>query len=50
MKKQILILSLLTSAFCLWAWAQNYSIDWFKIAGGGAKGRCQGQVSVLALV
>ena len=35
MKKQILILCLLTSAFCLQAWAQDYSIDWFKIAGGG---------------
>jgi hypothetical protein len=26
---------LLTSAFCLRAWGQSYSIDWYKIAGGG---------------
>ena len=26
---------LLHSAFCLRAWGQSYSIDWFKIAGGG---------------
>jgi hypothetical protein len=26
---------LLHSAFCLPAWAQQYSIDWYKVAGGG---------------
>jgi hypothetical protein len=26
---------LLTSAFCLRAWGQSYSIGWYKIAGGG---------------
>jgi hypothetical protein len=25
----------LLSAFCLQAWGQSYSIDWYKIAGGG---------------
>ena len=25
----------LLSAFCFRAWGQSYSIDWFKIAGGG---------------
>ena len=29
------ILLLLLSAFCPCAWAQTYSIDWHKIAGGG---------------
>jgi hypothetical protein len=31
----MLALCLLTSAFCLRAWGQSYSIDWYKIAGGG---------------
>jgi hypothetical protein len=26
---------ILTPAFCLRAWGQSYSIDWYKIAGGG---------------
>ena len=26
---------ILHSAFCLRAWGQSYSIDWFKISGGG---------------
>ena len=26
---------LLTFVFCLRAWGQSYSIDWYKIAGGG---------------
>ena len=26
---------LLISGFCLRAWGQSYSIDWFKISGGG---------------
>jgi hypothetical protein len=26
---------ILTSAFCLRTWGQSYSIDWYKIAGGG---------------
>ena len=29
------ILSLLLPAFCTCAWAQSYSIDWYKLAGGG---------------
>ena len=33
MKKPIL-LCLLASAFCLPTWAQQYSIDWNKVAGG----------------
>ena len=31
----ILTFCLLTSAFCLCAPAQSYSIDWWKVAGGG---------------
>ena len=49
MKKQILILCLLTSAFCLRTWAQNYSIDWFKIAGGGGTST-NGQYSVTGTI
>jgi hypothetical protein len=30
-----LLLFILTSAFCLPAWGQQYSIDWYKVAGGG---------------
>jgi hypothetical protein len=26
---------ILPSAFCLSAWGQSYSIDWYKVAGGG---------------
>jgi hypothetical protein len=26
---------MLHSAFCLRAWGQSYSIDWYKVAGGG---------------
>jgi len=49
MKKQILILCLLTSAFCLQAWAQDYSIDWFKIAGGGGTST-NGQYSITGTI
>jgi hypothetical protein len=35
MKTLILAFCLLTSGFCLRAWGQSYSIDWYKIAGGG---------------
>jgi len=30
-----LAICLLISGFCLRAWGQSYSIDWFKISGGG---------------
>jgi hypothetical protein len=33
--KPLVIFCLLASGFCLPASAQQYSIDWFKIAGGG---------------
>ena len=33
--KKIIPLGLLAFAFCLPAWAQQYSIDWYKVAGGG---------------
>jgi hypothetical protein len=31
----LLCFILLPSSFCLRAWGQSYSIDWYKIAGGG---------------
>src|SRR5689334_14214846 len=34
-KAKLIILSLLPFAFCLRASGQQYSIDWFKVAGGG---------------
>ncbi len=33
--KKIILLCLLASGLCLPAWAQQYSIDWYKVAGGG---------------
>ena len=33
--KRAISLCLLAFAFCLPAWAQQYSIDWYKVAGGG---------------
>lgn len=33
--KKLILFCLLASGFCLPAWAQQYSIDWYKIAGGG---------------
>jgi hypothetical protein len=33
--KKLVLLCLLASAFCLPGWAQPYSIDWHKVAGGG---------------
>jgi len=33
--KLLLCFILLPSSFCLRAWGQSYSIDWYKIAGGG---------------
>ena len=33
-----LCFQLLASAFCLCAQAQSYSIDWYKVAGGGGTG------------
>jgi hypothetical protein len=33
--KKLIVFCLLVSAFCLPAWAQQYSIDWYKVAGGG---------------
>jgi len=35
MKTKLLIFCLLTSAFCLRAVGQSYTIDWYKISGGG---------------
>ena len=35
MKAQSLAVCILTSAFCLPAWGQSYSIDWSTIDGGG---------------
>jgi hypothetical protein len=32
---KLLTVCLVPCAFCLPAWGQTYSIDWFKIAGGG---------------
>ena len=31
----LLCFIILQSSFCLRAWGQSYSIDWFKISGGG---------------
>ena len=33
--KKLVLACLLASAFCLPARAQQYSIDWYKVAGGG---------------
>lgn len=33
--KKLVLACLLASAFCLPGWAQPYSIDWHKVAGGG---------------
>ena len=33
--KKLILFSLLASGFCLPASAQQYSIDWYKVAGGG---------------
>jgi len=33
--KKSVLFCLLISACCLPAWAQQYSIDWYKVAGGG---------------
>src|SRR5215471_12009475 len=33
--KQFILSCFLASAFCLSAGAQQYSVDWYKIAGGG---------------
>lgn len=35
MKTKLLLFCLLTSAFCLPALGQQYTIDWYKISGGG---------------
>jgi hypothetical protein len=35
MKTKLILFCLLTFTFCLRASAQSYSIDWYKIAGGG---------------
>ena len=40
-----LCLFILTSGSCLQAWGQSYSIDWYKIAGGGGTST-NGQYSV----
>ena len=33
--ERIMLLCLMSFVFCLPAWAQQYSIDWYKVAGGG---------------
>jgi hypothetical protein len=33
--KSIFVFSLAMSLMCLAAYAQSYSVDWYKIAGGG---------------
>jgi hypothetical protein len=33
--KKLILFCFLMSGFCLSAWAQQYSIDWYKVAGGG---------------
>jgi hypothetical protein len=33
--KKLILFCLLASAFCLPGWAQQYSLDWHKVAGGG---------------
>ena len=33
--KKLILFCLLASGFCLPAMAQQYSIDWYKVAGGG---------------
>ncbi len=33
--KKLILFCLLASGLCLPAWAQQYSIDWHKVAGGG---------------
>jgi hypothetical protein len=33
-----LCLIILPSSFCFRAWGQSYSIDWFKVSGGGGSG------------
>lgn len=35
MNLRVILFCLLTSALCLRASAQSYSIDWYKVAGGG---------------
>ena len=45
MKTKCLLLCLLACVLCIRAPAQNYSIDWFKIAGGGGTST-NGQYSV----
>jgi hypothetical protein len=35
MKTRLFLLGLLSFAFCLGARAQTYSVDWYKVAGGG---------------
>ena len=35
MKTQTLAVCILTSAFCLQAWGQSYTIDWSTVDGGG---------------
>jgi hypothetical protein len=35
MKTRTLLFGVLVSGFCLQAWGQSYSVDWYKISGGG---------------
>src|ERR1039457_6386404 len=33
--RAVFCIFILTSTFCLRAWGQSYSVDWYKISGGG---------------
>jgi hypothetical protein len=48
MKTKILLFFLLTSAYCIQAEGQSYSIDWYKISGGGTS--TNGQYSVSGII
>src|ERR1039457_2603625 len=33
--RAVFCIFILTSTFCLRAWGQSYSVDWYKVSGGG---------------
>src|SRR3974377_410131 len=33
--KKLILFCLLVTGFCLSMWGQQYSVDWYKVAGGG---------------
>lgn len=43
--KKLILFCLLAGACCISAWAQQYSINWYKVAGGGASSNGQYSVS-----